>query len=273
MQLQQRGLPENALKVTTFAEFSDCVTQFVAGKFTLLMLVGGPGIAKSQTVRRAVGNRPHVYLETHATAFGMYHKLHEHRGMPVIIDDLDHLYRDQASVRLLKSLCNTDMVKRLSWPTRHPDITRGEVPSSFTTTSPVCLIANEWRTLNANVQAIEDRAIIIHFAPSPGEVHVKVREWFDDDEVYQFIEEHLSFITRPSMRHYVKGKQLRQANSERWRTQLLAIMGVDEKVRVIQDLLTAPGFSSDAERIAAFEASGYGRRATFYRWKKRFGMS
>lgn len=103
------------------------------------------------------------------------------------------------------------------------------MPSSFTTKSPVCLIANEWRTLNANVQAIEDRAIIVHFAPSPGEVHVKVREWFDDDEVYQFIEEHLLFIPRPSMRYYVKGRQLRQANPERWRTQLLAVMGVDEK--------------------------------------------
>lgn len=267
----QPNLPENALEVRTFDEFSGFVTQFVAGRFTLLMLVGGPGIAKSQTVRRAIGNRPHLYLETHATAFGMFHKLHEYRGTPVIIDDLDHLYRDQASVRLLKSLCNTDVVKRLSWPTRHPEITRGEVPSSFTTTSPVCLIANEWRTINANVQAIEDRAIIVHFAPSPGEVHVKVREWFDDDEVYRFIEEHLLFITRPSMRHYVKGKQLRQANPERWRAQLLAIMGVDEKVQAIQNLFTAPGFSNDADRIAAFEASGYGSRATFYRWKKRFG--
>ncbi|MEK6677174.1 MAG: hypothetical protein AABZ47_16160 [Planctomycetota bacterium] len=265
----QFGLPDNALKVTTYPEFTHFVRQFVAGRLHLLMIVGGPGIAKSQTVRRAVGNRPHLYLETHATAFGMYHKLYEHQGRPVIIDDLDHLYRDQSSVRLLKSLCNTDPVKSLSWPSRHPDITCGAVPSSFTTTSPVCLIANEWRTVNANVQAIEDRAIIVHFAPSAGEVHVRVREWFDDEEVYQFVEEHLPFITRPSMRHYIKGQQLLQANPERWREQLLTIMGLDEKVKAIRQLLMAAEFASDAERVAAFEANSYGSRATFYRWKKR----
>ena len=273
MSQRSLSLPEHSLKVTSYDEVSHFIRQFIAGRLHLLMLVGGPGLAKTQTVRRALGNRPHLYLETHATAFGMYHKLHECRDRPVIIDDLDHLYRDQAAVRLLKSLCNTDPVKSLSWPSRHPDIARGEVPSSFTTTSPVCLIVNEWRTVNANVQAIEDRAIIVHFTPSPGEVHAKVREWFDDEEVCRFIEEHLPFITRPSMRHYVKGKQLRKANPDRWREQLLTIMGLDEKVRAIQSLLTAPQFSSDAERVAAFEANGYGSRATYYRWKKRFGMT
>jgi hypothetical protein len=264
---------QNALQVSTFDEFTHLVRQFVAGLIRFLMIVGGPGTAKSQSVHRAVGNRPHLYLETHATAFGMYHKIYEHRGMPIIIDDLDHLYRDQASVRLLKSLCNTDMVKQLCWPSRHPDIVSGEVPASFTTTSPVCLIANEWQTVNANVQAIEDRAIIVHFTPSAGEVHVRVREWFDDEEVYDFIEEHLSYITRPSMRHYLKGTQLRQASPDRWKDQLLKIMGLDEKVKAIRQLITAPDYANDAERVAAFETGGYGSRATFYRWKKRFGVT
>ncbi len=269
----QRLIPDNALTVASYEEFSHFVTQFVAGHLDLLLLIGGPGISKSQTVRRALGNRPHLYVETHATAFGLYHALYEHRGLPVVIDDLDHLYADRASVRLLKCLCNTDRIKALKWPSRHRDIVRGEVPTSFTTSSPVCLIANEWRTLNANVLAIEDRAIIIHFAPGVGEVHAKVREWFDDEEVYAFIEEHLVFVRRPSMRHYLKGRQLRQANPAQWRDQLLRIMGVDEKVRALREVLTAPGFANDAERIAAFEANGHGSRATYYRWKKHFGIS
>jgi hypothetical protein len=212
-------------------------------------------------------------LETHATAFGLYHALYEHRGLPVVVDDLDHLYADRASVRLLKSLCNTDRIKTLKWPSRHRDIVQGEVPRSFTTTSAVCLIANEWRTLNANVLAIEDRAIVVHFVPSAGEVHAKVREWFDDEEVYLFIEEHLALIRRPSMRNYVKGKQLRQANPDKWREQLLSIMGLDEKVRALWDVFTAPGFANDAERVAAFEANGHGSRATYYRWKRQFGIA
>ncbi len=264
---------QNALQVSTFDEFTHFVRQFAANLIRFLMIVGGPGIAKSQSVRRSVGNRPHLFLETHATAFGMYHKIYEHRGMPIIIDDLDHLYRDQASVRLLKSLCNTDPVKRLCWPSRHPDIVSGEVPASFTTSSPVCLIANEWNTANANVGAIEDRAIVVQFTPSVGEVHVKVREWFDDEEVYDFIEEHLPYITRPSMRHYLKGKELRQACPDRWKELLLTTMGLNEKIKAIRQLITVSDYANDAERVAAFEAGGFGSRATFYRWKKRFGIT
>lgn len=264
------SIPANALRVVTYAELGHLVRQFVEGKLHLLMIIGDPGLAKSQIVRRTIGNRQHAYCETHSTAYGLYIQLHEHRGLPIVIDDLDHLFSDRASVRLLKCLCNTDATKRLCWPSRHPDIVRGEVPASFTTTSPVCLIANEWRTLNANVLAIEDRAICVHFCPTAGEVHAYVGEWFDDEEVRTFIEEHLPVISRPSARHYVKGKQLRQACPDRWQDQLLTIMGLDERVRAIRHLLTSPAFSGDAERIAAFEAAGYGSRATFYRWKKRF---
>ncbi|MCB9852833.1 MAG: hypothetical protein H6819_07035 [Phycisphaerales bacterium] len=264
---------QNALIVTDYEELTHFFSQFVAGRLHLLMVVGDPGVSKSQCARRAVGNRKHLYFETHATPFGMYHQIHENCDVPIIIDDLDHLYKDQATVRLLKSLCNTDATKQLRWASKHPSITRGEVPASFSTRSPVCLIANEWRTVNANVRAIEDRAILIHFKPSAGEVHVRVRDWFKDEEVYGFIEEHLPFITRHSMRHYVKGQQLRQACPDKWQEQLLTIMGLDKEVRVIGQLLRAPEYGNDAERIAVFEARGYGSRATFYRWKKKLGMS
>jgi hypothetical protein len=51
----------------------------------------------------------------------------------------------------------------------------------------VILIANEWRTVNPNVRALEDRAIVLHFDPSNAEVHRKVGEWFHDPEVFGFI--------------------------------------------------------------------------------------
>lgn len=102
------SLPDRVIRVTTYDEFRHFIQQFVAGQFHLLMLLGSPGVAKSQTVQRAIGNRSHLYLDTHATAFGMYGELYRHRGLPTVIDDLDHLYGDRACVRLLKSLHNTD---------------------------------------------------------------------------------------------------------------------------------------------------------------------
>jgi hypothetical protein len=56
------------------------------------------------------------------------------------------------------------------------------IPSTFTTSSNVILIANEWKSLNPNVRALEDRAIILHFNPSNEELHRKVAEWFRDPE-------------------------------------------------------------------------------------------
>ena len=76
-------------------------------------------------------------------------------------------------------------------------------------------------------------------------------------------------IRQPSMRHYVKGEQLKKANPDRWQEQLLTIMGVDDQwyrfVRIVRDSRLA----SEAERVARFEAEGLGDRATYCRWKQK----
>ena len=76
-------------------------------------------------------------------------------------------------------------------------------------------------------------------------------------------------IRQPSMRHYVKGNQLKKANPDRWQEQLLTIMGIGDPwcrfVRIVRDSQLA----SEAERVARFESEGLGDRATYYRWKKK----
>jgi len=72
--------------------------------------------------------------------------------------------------------CPGNHAKRIAWLT-NLTLNASDVPTSFTpTTSNVILIANEWRTMNANVRALEDRAIILHFNPSNAEVHRRVGE-------------------------------------------------------------------------------------------------
>jgi len=99
----------------------------------------------------------------------MYQLLYQNQNKPVVIDDIDSLYGDKAAVRLLKSVCNTDKIKRLRWDSTHKSIGYGDdqTPPEFITKSKVCLIANKWETVNENVRAIEDRAIIIVFDPTP----------------------------------------------------------------------------------------------------------
>src|SRR6202142_3163366 len=87
-------------------------------------------------------------------AFGIYLQAHEHRNQPIVLDDVDGLYRDRQGIRLLKTLCQTDKVKTVSWHTAVA--TRLGIPRQFSTTSKVAIIANQWTSLNPDVAALED---------------------------------------------------------------------------------------------------------------------
>src|SRR5262245_18825178 len=105
--------PEGALVVRDYARLEEFVGAFAAGRLDLLIVVGRPGLAKSQSFRRAAADA--CWLEGNATAFGMYCALYHARDRLVVIDDVDSLYASAAAVRLLKCLCQTDPVKRLAW--------------------------------------------------------------------------------------------------------------------------------------------------------------
>src|SRR5437763_1924557 len=96
--------PQDACRVRSYAHLQRFVRAFAAGHLNLLILVGRPGLAKSQSLRQAVPADT-CWLEGNATAFGMYTALYEHRDRLVVIDDVDSLYASPAGVRLLKCLC------------------------------------------------------------------------------------------------------------------------------------------------------------------------
>jgi hypothetical protein len=188
------SIPHEVIRVTGYAHLELYLSKFARGELGLVLLLGRHGTGKSESVRQTLcgpggaGTRDRrvLYVEGHMQPFGLYRQLWEYRDEPVVLDDLDRLYADPDCVRLLKPLCNTVREKRLHWLT-NLTMNDGELPSSFTTSSSVILIANEWKSLNANVRALEDRAIILHFCPSNEEVHRKVGGWFNDPEVYEFL--------------------------------------------------------------------------------------
>ncbi len=203
-------LPQEVIQISTYAQLDLYLGKFAAGELGLVVLLGRHGTGKSEGVRAAMGvteglgreRAAHrlLYVEGHMQPFGLYASLWEHRDQPVVLDDLDKLYADANCVRLLKPLCNTRRVKHLSWLTKATN--NAEVPPTFTTTSNVILVANEWRTVNPNVRALEDRAIILHFDPDNDEIHRRVGQWFGDAEVYEFISQTMPYVQAVSMRHY-----------------------------------------------------------------------
>src|SRR5262249_7683166 len=161
-----KSLPPHAVHVRTFAELEQYVGAFAEGHLNLLMIFGQPGVGKSPCVRQALG-RNVCWISGQATPFGIYLQAYEHRHQPIVLDDVDGLYADRQGIRLLKALGQTESTKTLSWQSAAPALERHDIPRQFTTTSRVALVGNDWKTLNADVAALEDRGHLLLFEPAP----------------------------------------------------------------------------------------------------------
>ncbi len=251
--------------VDTYLQMTRFVGAFADGHLNLLILLGEPGLAKSQTVRRVM--RDACWIEGNATAFGVYTAAWNHRDRVIVLDDVDSLYSDRNAVRLLKTLCQTDPVKRVSWQTASAALDKQGIPRTFETTSRVVIIANEWRTLDKNVAAVQDRGHIIRFEPSATEVHREVRSWFSDDEIYEWFGQHLSLIIKPSMRQYVRAAELKAAGLD-WQSMLLQET-LPATTSLVAKLKSDRRLSTESERVQEFVRRGGGCRATYFNHAKR----
>src|SRR5882724_7271832 len=256
------SLPSHAVHLTTFAELEPYVLAFGAGHLNLLMIFGPPGVGKSRSVRQALGNQV-CWIGGQATPFGIYLKAYEHRREPIVLDDVDGLYADRLGVRLLKALGQTERTKTLSWQSAAPTLERQGIPRQFTTTSRVVLIGNDWKTLNHDVAALEDRGHLLLFEPTPLEVHRQAARWFWDQEIFDFIANHLHLMMQHSLRTYCHASELKQAGLD-WRQGVLSrcLTGV---ALAVAKLKANPAFGSEDDRVRAFVQSGAGCRASYFR--------
>lgn len=258
---RSRSLPDSVLRVATYAELERYAQGFAAGHLNLLILCGAPGLGKSQCLRNALGKRA-CWIDGNATAFGIYLEAYERRHEPIVLDDVDGLYRDRNGVRLLKALCQTEPLKSLSWQTDAQTLARRDIPRQFTTSSRVAIIANEWHTLNADVAALEDRGHFLLFEPNALEVHLRAADFFWDQAIFDFVADHLHLMSRPSLRTYVLAWELKRAGLD-WRQSVLGRCLTGTALEVAR-LKANPSYATEEERVRAFVASGAGCRATYF---------
>ena len=257
--------PHKALHLTTYDRLEAYLRAFAEGHFHLLILVGAGGLAKSRSVRAVLGGEG-CWIEGNATPFGMYAKLYRHRDEFVVIDDVDALYADRSGVRLLKCLCQTEEEKSVAWHSDARSLERQGIPREFTTKSRVVIISNDWKTLNKNVAALQDRGHVLLFQPRAAEVHRKAGEWFDDREIYEWFGANLHRVREPSLRHYVRARELKAAGMD-W-TEVLAAEDGNRRAGLAAELLASDAYGSTAERVEAFVEQGGGCRATFFNYRR-----
>ena len=201
---KRNGNTPGAITIATYAELERFVGAFGRGRLNLLIIIGAAGLQESRVVRAAVGYEA-TYVEGNATAFQLYRELYEGRDRLMVRDDVVGLHVD----RLLDSLCQTQAVKTVAWNSASRQLEGDGIPRRFDTRSRMVIVGNDWKTLNANVAAVEGRGHLVFFEPTPEEVHRRVASWFRDQEVFDFVAGDLHLITTASMRRYVAATELK----------------------------------------------------------------
>jgi hypothetical protein len=263
---EPKNIPRNAVVVERYQELNSFTQAFAAGHLRFLMVVGPAGTGKSRAMRSAVASRA-AWVDGNATAFGVYCAAFMHQDQPIVLDDVDALYRDANGVRLLKQLCQSETSRLLGWYSDPQYLERRGIPRMFTTSSPVAIIANRWSTMNADVAALEDRGHMIVFDPPPIEIHRQAALWFHDQEVFDFISEHLHLITAHSFRTYLLALELKKARMD-WKRTILSRF-LSGRLLLVAQLKADPTFKSEAERVKAFREGGGGGRSTYFKYAKK----
>jgi hypothetical protein len=256
----------HALRLATYAELDEYVRAFAAGHLHLLLLFGPPGVGKSRSLHQSLDGRA-GWLSGQATPLGIYLQAFAYRNQPLVLDDVDGLYADRSGIRLLKALCQSEPVKTLGWHTATPILELRKVPPQFRTTSRVALIGNDWKTLNADVAALEDRGHVLVFEPTALEVHRQAAAWFWDQEIFDFVAAQLHVMAPHSLRVYHQAWELKQAGLD-WRRAVLSRCLAGPALLVAR-LKADPTYASEAARVRAFVAAGGGCRATYYQHARK----
>lgn len=261
----------DGMNISTYSDLQTIAQQFADSQVNLLLLIGRPGLMKTETFKHACLGEPALFISGKKAPLDLYIDLYAHRNQLVVLDDVEPLLDNKDGQVLIRGLTETTKVKRISWGTRTSLLNQDSkpVPRSFLTSSRVCIIANKWKS-NGIFEAIESRAIKFTFTPSWAEVYTEAGKWFHDQEVLDYVYNNISTMKNPDARLLNKAVEIRKLGlqSQDWRAVFDACMDSDAVDREVMRLLADTALTQ-TERVAQFEAGGFGDRATFFRRRKK----
>ena len=265
--VKTRFVPPGARRLRTYAELESYISDFVAGRYPFLWIVGRPGVAKSESMKTAVRGHAHLYRKGgQLTPAQLYIDLYGVRGQPVILDDAEHLLDGKVGAKLISSLGDTTPAKLLTYSSTSRVL--GEVPQSYHTTSSLCIIANR----GTKHEDIQSRAVSLHFDPTNLEIHRAVGRWYWDQEIHDWIGNHLFRLSPLDARWYVVAEKDKRAGRD-WRQIILRAYSQKRAECVVQDLegdASCPTREDKARRFEEVMGGEKGKsRPTYFRLRKR----
>jgi len=269
--------------VKSYDKLKDYVQMWVDGYTDLLIIEGSAGMGKTSMVKEVLyENRDKaraICINSHITPVMAYKTLYENRDKLIWYDDIYQLLINQLNVSILKQLCETREVKKVSYYSTSKQLEKEQVPLEFNTTSRVLITCNAVSGNNPHVMAVKDRGFHIVFKPTRNELinHLQTvsigYDLLDDkgkEEVLKVIEYNSKFIKNLSLRTLIKGFQLykhAKLTNRDWLPDFLDLLGIDEKLKVVTELLNK--YNTDKDRLKEWEWS----ERSYYRYKAIIGQT
>lgn len=213
-------VPKGFDLITTYRELEEYTKAFAAGQLTFLLLIGSPGSGKTEQMKSHLGDAAYKLIENNASECGLYCAVYKADNAPIVLDDVDHFLKKPNGPPLVKALTQTKEIRSVSWESTTSILVKENVPRQYFTTSPICMIGNQWKSTDPDMAAVQDRSLPVAFFPSAEEIHKRVEKlgWCSP-VVWKFIGKHLGEINQPSMRDYRNGMTYRKIGMD-WQQKL-----------------------------------------------------
>lgn len=248
-QLQLESDAEIDARLRERFEILDVLTEAALFGDARSVIVSGPaGLGKSFNVDKQLSTWDpdqvnHTIVKGFIRPTGLYKLLYDYReqGQVIVFDDADSVFFDDVSLNLLKSVCDTTDIRRVSWlaETRMETDDGEKLPRSFIFEGTIVFITNldfddmieRGHKLAPHMSALVSRSHYIDLAmKTKRDYLVRIRQVVADGmlceqgltaeqeaEVMSFIEEKQNVLRELSLRMVVKIGNLVKTGNSNWK--------------------------------------------------------
>ena len=244
--VKTRRIPPGARRLRTYTELESYLADFAVGRYNFLWVLGRPGVGKTMSIRAALRGTSHLLRKGgQLTPLQLHIDLYAHRGVPVILDDAEHILDNKVGAKMIAALGDSTPAKLMSYGSTTRLL--GDTPQNFWTTSRLCILANKSTTH----EDIRSRAITLYFDPSSLEIHRAAARWFYDQEIHDWFGQHLHRLPPIDSRWYGESFEDKRADRD-WKQIILSAHTQTRAEITVQDLETETAYPTRADKARRY---------------------
>lgn len=235
-----------------FGVLEDMTKAVKKGNIRSLIVSGPPGVGKSFGVEKVLDShniyallsdnptlKKYEILKGSMTALGLYTKLYEFSGENnvLVLDDIDAIFSDIDALNLLKTVLDTNQVRRVSWISDSRLLKSEGIPKTFDFHGGVIMITNynfkviKSEKMKPHLRALESRSHVIDLSiNSDREKLLRIAQLIKDgmldgynfdqstvDAILQYVFDNSHKLTELSLRTIVKLADLVNGFPSKWK--------------------------------------------------------